>query len=67
MAEIVESKSVNEEIVEKAPSADYEGRSREIMADLSNAYMPRVPDAGRVKDGTVVMHNVYPVRTTWTI
>ena len=57
MAEVFEGKSVNEEIVAKAASGDYEGRFREIMADPSNAYIPRVPDAGKVKDGTVVMHN----------
>ncbi len=57
MAEVFEGKIVNEEIVAKAASADYEGRFREIMADPSNAYIPRVPDAGKVKDGAVVMHN----------
>mgnify|MGYP003951273031 CR=1 FL=1 len=57
MAQVFEGKSVNEEIVAKAASGDYEGRFREIMADPSNAHIPRVPDAGKVKDGALVMHN----------
>lgn len=57
MAQVFKGKSVNDEIAAKAASADFEGRFREIMADPSNAYIPRVPDAGQVKDGSVVMHN----------
>ena len=33
------------------------GRCREICADPSNAYIPRVADAGRIYDDHVVMHN----------
>lgn len=41
----------------KAAADDFEGRFREIIADPSNAAIPRVVDAGLVRDGFVTMHN----------
>ncbi len=41
----------------KADANDFEGRFREVMADPSNRYIPRCPDAGTVRGGCVVMHN----------
>ncbi len=35
----------------------YEDRFKEILSDPSNAFIPRVPDAGKVENGIVTMHN----------
>jgi len=41
----------------KAQAEDFAGRFREILADPSNEFVSRVPDAGLCKDGLVTMHN----------
>ena len=41
----------------KAHSDDFEGRFREVLSDPSNKHIPRVPDAGTLQNGHLVMHN----------
>ena len=41
----------------KAHANDFEGRFREVLSDPSNRHIPRVPEAGTLRDGRVVMHN----------
>lgn len=41
----------------KAPHKDYLGRFREIVSDPLNLLIDRVPFAGYVEDGNVILHN----------
>ncbi len=43
--------------MEKAFPTDMAGRIREIKADPCNQWIPRVPTAGKIVDGKLVMHN----------
>jgi len=45
----------------KAAAADFSGRFREIIADPLNLLIRRVPTAGRLLDGCVVLHNGHRV------
>lgn len=45
----------------KAAAADFPGRFREIIADPLNLLIRRVPAAGRLQDGCVVLHNGHRV------
>lgn len=49
-------------IGKKADANDYWGRCREVCADPNNRYIPRVKDAGKIIDGSLIMHNGLKVR-----
>lgn len=42
---------------DKADAADFTGRFREVVSDPLNLLIERVPDAGTVENGNVVLHN----------
>jgi hypothetical protein len=43
--------------IAKATANDFPGRFREVIADPLNLLIPRVPQAGTVRDGLVCLHN----------
>ncbi len=49
--------SGNRPVVAKAAGSDWAGRFREIVSDPLNLLIERVPEAGTIKDGLVVLHN----------
>jgi hypothetical protein len=45
----------------RAAASDDAGRYREVINDPLNQWIPRHPQAGRVEDGLVTMHNGHRV------